>query len=81
MEVANRWVLKGIEQGKEEGKKEGKKEGKLELILKLLHKRFGSVPKEIEESVKKLKLDGLESLAEAIFDFANIDDVKVWLRK
>ena len=58
-----------------------KEEGEQKLILKLLHKRFGFMPTEVEDSVKKLDLDGLESLAEAIFDFANIDDVKVWLRK
>ncbi|MBL8150813.1 MAG: DUF4351 domain-containing protein [Blastocatellia bacterium] len=88
MEVANRWVQRGIEQGEIKGKKEGKEEGLKEgiaheqkVILKQLQKRFGSVPTEVEEGVKKLELDSLESLAEAIFDFANIDDVKVWLRK
>ncbi|MBL8151277.1 MAG: DUF4351 domain-containing protein, partial [Blastocatellia bacterium] len=42
---------------------------------------FGSMPSEVEDSVKKLDLDGLESLAEAIFDFANIDDVLSWFKK
>jgi hypothetical protein len=59
----------------------GREEGEQKLILKLLHKRFGSMPSEVEDSVKKLDLDGLESLAEAIFDFANIDDVLSWFKK
>ncbi|MBL8151760.1 MAG: DUF4351 domain-containing protein [Blastocatellia bacterium] len=59
----------------------GKEEGEQKLILKQLQKRFGSMPTEVEDSVKKLDLDGLESLAEAIFDFANIDDVLSWFKR
>ncbi|MBL8149540.1 MAG: DUF4351 domain-containing protein [Blastocatellia bacterium] len=81
MEVANRWVLKGIEQGIEQGELKGKKEGEQKVILKQLHKRFGSVPAEVEESVKKLELDGLESLAEAIFDFNSVDDLLAWFKR
>ena len=72
------------EEGIEEGKKEGIEEGvahEQKVILKLLHKRFGSMPTEVEDSVKKLDFDGLESLAEAIFDFANIDDVLSWFKR
>ncbi|MBL8151009.1 MAG: DUF4351 domain-containing protein, partial [Blastocatellia bacterium] len=72
MEVTNRWVEIGLQKGLAHEQK---------LILKQLQKRFGSVPTEVEEAVKKLDVDGLESFGEAIFDFAKIDDVKAWLRK
>ena len=68
----------------EKGKKEGIEEGvahEQKVILKLLHKRFGFMPTEVEDSVKKLDFDGLESLAEAVFDFANIDDVLSWFKR
>jgi hypothetical protein len=74
----------GLKEGLKEGRKEGRKEGldhEQQLILKLLQKRFGSVPSEVEVSVKKLDVDGLESLAEAIFDFSGIDDVLTWFKK
>jgi hypothetical protein len=71
----------GLQKGELIGLQKGKLEGEQKVILKLLQKRFGSVPAEVEDSIKKLNLEGLESFAEAIFDFANIDDVKVWLKK
>ncbi|MBL8150158.1 MAG: DUF4351 domain-containing protein [Blastocatellia bacterium] len=63
---------------KEEGLKEGLAHEQ-RLILKQLQKRFGSVPTEVEEAVKKLDVDGLESFGEAIFDFNSIDDLLAWL--
>jgi hypothetical protein len=72
MEIVTSWKLEGLQEGLAHEQK---------VILKQLQKRFASVPSEVEEGVKKLDLDGLESFAEAIFDFANIDDVKLWLRK
>ncbi|MBL8149661.1 MAG: DUF4351 domain-containing protein, partial [Blastocatellia bacterium] len=59
MQITNSWVEQGISQGRREGLAHEQK-----VILKLLNKRFGSVPTEVEEGVKKLELDGLESLAE-----------------
>ena len=73
MEIVTSWMQQGIEQGKLEGEKE--------VLLKQLNKRFASLPTEVEEGVNKLDLDGLGSLAEAIFDFTNIDDVLTWLKK
>jgi predicted transposase YdaD len=88
MEVINPWVEKGRREGLQKGELIGLQKGKQEglaheqkVILKQLQKRFGSVPTEVEEGVKKLDLDGLESFAEAIFDFSSIDDLIVWLKK
>lgn len=63
----------------EKGRTEGKIEGQAEILLKLLKKRFGDVPVDMENHIRSLPGDRLEQLAEAIFDLKSIDDVKAFI--
>ena len=67
------------EKGRLKGKIEGKIEGQAELLLKLLRAKFKEIPEEIEHRIKTLPTRNLEQLAEAIFDFNSIDDVRNFL--
>ncbi len=75
MEMIPYWERKGIEKGREQGIEEGKKS----LLVRLLQKRFGSIPKEIEEAIEKTSYDRLEKMEDVLFDIQNIDEVKKWL--
>jgi predicted transposase YdaD len=70
-----------IGKGQKEGRKEGRKEESERLVSKQLVKRFGTLDKNIKHRLKELSLEQTESLAEAIFDFNDIDDVRSWLSK
>ncbi len=59
--------------------KEIQKEGEARLISKQIIKRFGEPDEEIKLRLKELSVEQTESLAEAIFDFNSLDDVKIWL--
>jgi Domain of unknown function (DUF4351) len=51
------------------------------LVLRLLARRFGILPAKIEAQVQALTLPQLEALAEALLDFANTEDLRVWLQQ
>lgn len=48
--------------------------------MRLLKKRFGEIPTEINEQLEDLLLEDLERLTEAIFDFASWEDLYSWLQ-
>ncbi|RUR74836.1 Rpn family recombination-promoting nuclease/putative transposase [Chlorogloeopsis fritschii PCC 9212] len=70
----------GYERGKEEGKLEGKLEGEQALVLRLLQKRVGDLPQEVQQQIHSLSLEQLEALGEALLDFKAIADLLNWLQ-
>jgi hypothetical protein len=67
IELTTSWEKKGIA------------EGQATILLKLLKKKFGIIPDELESQVRKLPSEKLQQLAEAIFDLETIDDVMDFL--
>ncbi len=96
MELTTSWQEKGRKEGRIEGRKEGRAEGKAEgktegrkegivegqanILLRLLKKKFGNIPVEMEERVKSLSMEKLQELAEAIFELETLEDVQNFLR-
>jgi len=52
----------------EKGRKEGRKEGTRLILQKQINKRFGVVPRDIEERINALEQPQLEELAEKILE-------------
>jgi hypothetical protein len=77
IELTTSWEKKG----KVEGIAEGIAEGQATILLKLLKKKFGNIPDELESQVRKLPSEKLQQLAEAIFDLETIEDVIDFLGK
>jgi predicted transposase YdaD len=65
--------------GRVEGRIEGRVEGAAATIFRLLRRRWNSLPPTIEERIRALSLEQLESLAEALLDFAGPGDLETWL--
>jgi predicted transposase YdaD len=63
----------------ERGEARGKAEGSANILLKLLASRFGPLPAAVERRIRQLPLERLEAMAEAIFEFGSVKDVRVWL--
>jgi len=64
-----------------EAKMEGKVEGQASILLRLLKKKFGYLPVEMENRVMSMPTEKLQELAEAIFDLETIDDVNSFISK
>ncbi len=75
MQIVTSWMRTGIEQGKQEGLQR-----ETELILRQLKRKIGEFIPEIEAEVKKLEIEDLENLGEALLDFEQLEDLTVWLR-
>jgi len=69
-----------IIKGRQEGKQEGIKEGKLELVVRLLERRVGEILPDIESRIRRLSIEQLENLGEAVLDFTSASDLTDWLQ-
>ena len=58
---------------------EGREEEAKSLVLRLLNRKLGAMPNVLEVQVSQLPLETLESLGEALFDFAEVSDLQMWL--
>jgi len=85
MELTTSWKEEGRAEGHAQGKAEGKAEGRIEgetlVVLRLLHRRCGTLPQSLQERVRQLSLEQLETLAEALLDFASTTALEQWLNK
>ncbi|BAC08224.1 DUF4351 domain-containing protein, partial [Thermosynechococcus vestitus] len=69
------------EEGLQEGLEQGLQQGEALVILRLLRRRFGSVPSELEERIQQLSAPQIEALAEALLDFRELEEVAAWLEQ
>jgi predicted transposase YdaD len=70
---------RGEQRGRQEGEQQGRQEEALSFVLRLLPRRVGTVPPEIEAQIRTLSLQQLEELGEALLDFSQISDLQNWL--
>ncbi len=75
-----RYVTTGERIGYERGKQEGEQKGEQRLILRLLQRRVGELSPELQERIKSLSLNQLETLGEALLDFTTMEDLLHWLQ-
>jgi Domain of unknown function (DUF4351) len=64
-------IADGLAQGREQERS---------LIFRLLNRKFGVLPEEKISELNLLPFERLESLAEELFDFTNLDDLNAWLK-
>lgn len=50
-----------------------------ELIIRLLNRRIGEIKLSLIETIRKLKIEELELLGEALLDFSSVSDLEQWL--
>ncbi|OCQ98762.1 hypothetical protein BCD64_22155 [Nostoc sp. MBR 210] len=69
----------GIQEGLKQGVQQGLQQGEQQLILRLLNRRLGEVEISLTEQIKRLSIEQLESLGEALLDFVTVADLEAWL--
>ncbi len=57
-------VQQGVQQGLEQGRIQ-----EANLVIRLLQRRFGEIPQNLEETIRKLPVERLEDLGLALLDF------------
>ena len=58
-----------------------RREGEIALILRQLIRRLGEVDRLLIERVSRLSIEQLETLGEALLDFAEVSDLVMWLEQ
>jgi predicted transposase YdaD len=79
MRVTNEWEELGAARGRQEGRQQGRQEGQAQLVLRLLRRRFGAVPEQLESQIRALPTEKSEDLGEALLDFSQLAQVQAWL--
>jgi len=59
----------------------GRVKGQASILLRLLKKKFGNVPIEMENRVMTMPTEKLQNLAEAIFDLGTLNEVDNFINK
>jgi flagellar biosynthesis/type III secretory pathway protein FliH len=70
------------EQAVQEGVQQGLEQGRIQeanLVIRLLQRRFGEIPQNLEETIRNLPVERLEDLGLALLDFDNLADLDNWL--
>jgi predicted transcriptional regulator len=67
-------VQQGVQQGLEQGRIQ-----EANLVIRLLQRRFGEIPQNLEETIRKLPVERLEDLGLALLDFDTLTDLDNWL--
>ncbi len=66
-------------EAEEQGNVKGRQDEAQGLILRLLNRRVGNIPIDLEARIKTLPLAQLEELGEALLDFSQMGDLVAWL--
>jgi hypothetical protein len=74
-EVIGPAIRQGLEQGKQEGRQEGKQEEAVAMLRRLMTKRFGPLPRSVEDHLAKLSLAELENLGDRFLDAGSIAEL------
>jgi predicted transposase/invertase (TIGR01784 family) len=69
-----------LREERQEGWQEGRQEGERSLVLRQLARRVGSLPEPLVAQIQTLPLVQLETLGEALLDFADLTDLETWLQ-
>ncbi|MFM7277815.1 MAG: DUF4351 domain-containing protein, partial [Microcystis aeruginosa] len=75
-------VQEGLKRGLQQGVQQGLEQGRIQeanLVIRLLQRRFGEIPQELEETIHNLPVERLEDLGLALLDFDTLTDLDNWL--
>ncbi len=66
---------------RESGKAQGRREEAVSLILRLLNRRLGEISSTVSQKIRELSPEQLETLGEALLDFASLTYLTTWLSR
>ena len=74
-EWTKEWEQQGMQKGMQQGLQEGRQVEGVLLLTKLLHRRFGSIPDDMQQRLAHASTEELETWAENLMDATTLEDV------
>ncbi|MBC7474321.1 MAG: Rpn family recombination-promoting nuclease/putative transposase [Candidatus Sericytochromatia bacterium] len=79
--LENIGIQKGRSEGEfigiQKGRSEGEVSGKISLLIRILNKKFGKIPKKLEDKISKIKeINIIDNIIDNIFDIQSVKDVE-----
>jgi predicted transposase YdaD len=71
----------GMQQGLQQGLQQGRQEAEVQLVWRLLNRRLGNLDPSLEQQIRRLSGEQVETLAEALLDFSSVEDLQAWLQQ
>jgi predicted transposase YdaD len=72
-------LAEGLAEGIAEGLAQGQLRGGRAMVARLLAKKLGNLPIDMQTQIDNLSIEQIEALGEALLDFANLSDLSSWL--
>ncbi|MFL9449576.1 DUF4351 domain-containing protein [Tolypothrix bouteillei VB521301_2] len=57
-----------------------RKQGEQKVIIRQLNRRLGEIEESLIEHIRKLPIEQLEELADALLDFSTVAELEQWLQ-
>ncbi len=73
-------ITEGRRRGRLLGRLEGRYLGETKLVLRQLIRLLGPISPRHRDAIRKLSLEAIEELGEALLDFKTRSDLSPWLR-
>ncbi|MFM7367804.1 MAG: DUF4351 domain-containing protein, partial [Sphaerospermopsis kisseleviana] len=80
-EILKEGLQQGEKQGLQQGLQQGRQEGETQLVLRQLQRRLGTLDDTLKQQIQMLPVEQLESLAEELLDFRDIQQLQSWLER
>ena len=74
-------LQEGLQQGEQIGERRGEQQGEAKLVLRQLNRRFGALNATLEQQIRGLSVEQLETLAEELLDFSTVEELETWLEQ
>ncbi len=71
----------GLAAGRVEGRAEGLVEGQRDIVLRLLERKVGALPADLQAQITALTAEQLLRLSDALLDFTSVADLTAWLEQ
>jgi predicted transposase YdaD len=81
MQIVNQWEERGEQRGLKLGEERDIRVGEAAVMIRLLGRKFGEVPSSVREKIGNLPQAKLEELADAVLDFAGLEDATGWFER
>jgi predicted transposase YdaD len=75
------WYQQILQEGLQQGEQIGERRGEAKLVLRLLNRRFGALNITLEQQIRGLSVEQLETLAEELLEFSTVEELETWLEQ